>query len=138
MRQVAAGNIDTLQYWQERDARLAAEQAMAAEVAGTPTARVAHLQRRLAAMHADRLAHTDEAILAVQAEYDALRVEIMAADAAEFAARWSREITVARRAEWRATLTRLDKPTPLAVRQQERRQGWTVDELKRAVALHSL
>jgi hypothetical protein len=135
---VGTEEIDTIRYWQERDARLTAEQAMDAEIAASPAGRIARLQRRLTAMHSDRMAHTDEAILAVHAEYDALRAEIAAKGAAEFAAAWTREITVARRAEWRATLARLGRPTPLTVRQQERRQGWTVEDLKRAVALHGL
>lgn len=56
-------------------------------------------------------------------------------------AAWTRDATVSRRAEWnawvRANATKKGVPAAAAVA-QEKRQGWTVADLRAAVARHGL
>lgn len=56
-------------------------------------------------------------------------------------AAWTRDVTVARRAEWnawvRANATAKGVPVAAASAQQER-QGWTVVDLRAAIARHGL
>ncbi len=56
-------------------------------------------------------------------------------------AAWTRDVTVARRAEWnawvRANATKKGVPAA-AVVAQEKRQGWTAADLRAAVARHGL
>ena len=56
-------------------------------------------------------------------------------------AAWTHDVTAARRAEWnswvRANATKQGVPSAAAVAQQQR-QGWTVTDLKAAVARHGL
>lgn len=59
-------------------------------------------------------------------------------------AEWTKEVTQARRAEWNAlvksgALTGTDgKVSALTLCEQERRQGWIVEDLKAAVKRHGL
>lgn len=60
------------------------------------------------------------------------------------AAEWDKETTIARRAEWNALVRsgalslKNGNINPTLVAKQERAQGWTVGELRGAVALHAL
>lgn len=62
---------------------------------------------------------------------------------ADFLAVWGVDITQARRAEWNAMVTagKFGRPgsgrvNTKAISAQERAQGWTMDQLKRAVKIH--
>jgi len=65
-------------------------------------------------------------------------------DDAAFAAEWTAEVTAARRAAWNAlvrsgALTGRDGTVSARrLSDQERAQGWTVDDLKAAVQMHGL
>jgi len=64
--------------------------------------------------------------------------EIQAEEKAEFAAEWTPAVTAARRAEWNTWLQSQGRTvTSAQVRRQERAQGWTMAELKTAVASHN-
>lgn len=132
-------SIDSREYWDKREARFAAEDAAAAELAQSPVHKLNVLRRKLDSLYADRGAHTAEEIAAVEAQI----ATIEAGGQAQFAAEWTREVTVSRRAAWNALvksgkLSKGGKVNMQAVRQAERAQGWTMDDLKRAVALHGL
>lgn len=83
-----------------------------------------------------RRAHTE----AEDAAYEAQRAENQARREAE----WTREVTIARRAEWNALVksgaltNRKGQVDFAALRAQEAAQGWTADALKVAVAEHGL
>ena len=129
-------------------AEMAADIAAARAYARTPAGRLEQLDRRIDALRAarhDSGTYSNEQIAVVEAERDALRAEIAAAAATAFAAEWTRETTIARRAAWNA-LVRAGRFGRLgsgrtdwaAVRAQERAQGWTTDDLKRAIKAHGL
>lgn len=73
---------------------------------------------------------------------DRLALEAREADAA-FAAEWTPEVTATRRAEWNARVQSGEfgvigsgRTDLRAVAAQEQAQGWTMEQLKRAIALH--
>jgi len=75
----------------------------------------------------------------------ALRAEVEAIDTereAEFAAEWTLEVTKARREEWNTRVLAGEfgsAPTCYkAMRAAEHEQGWTSDDLRRAVKMHQL
>lgn len=82
-----------------------------------------------------------------QAVIDDLRAQIHAIDAeieAEFAAEWTIEVTQERRKEWNDMIRsgrmnnkhgRIDE---LALRDKELEQGWSMSDLRKAVAMHGL
>ena len=126
--------IEDRKYWEERDA----------EIAATAQADVA--SRR---SEAGKLEALYRALNALDARDDAGRANVLAeiqaienAREERFATEWTREITIARRAEWNA-LVKSGKfgrgaVNMAAVRAAEKAQGWTLDGLKRAVKLHNL
>ena len=74
------------------------------------------------------------------------RIEAKLLEVADLARRieeaaWTRDATVARRAEWnawvKANATKKGLPAAAAVA-QEKRQGWTVADLRAAIARHGL
>lgn len=81
-----------------------------------------------------------------KAEIDDLRAQLRAIEAeeeAEFLAAWTLEITQERRESWNARVKAgafgtvgSGKVNFAAVAAAEKAQGWTVDDLKKAVALH--
>lgn len=80
------------------------------------------------------------------ARIDALRTklaEIEAEEKAEFAAEWTEETTVARRAEWNAMIKANaaengGKVSMREVAEWSYIQGWGAEELKKAVAIYNL
>lgn len=130
--------MSTAAYWTKRNAELDAAAADDAEYAASYAGRLEAAQRRLNLVTSDAAAYTDADRAAAFAAIDALKAE---ADAG-FAAVWTREETMARRAAWNATVRRIQQAPrvqqPRLVSEAQRRQGWTVEDLRRAVALHSL
>ena len=126
-------DIESREYWDRRTARFAAEDAGIAELAKSPVQQLNALRRKLDALYADKDAHTAEEIAAVEAQIRAM----------ETGEEWSRELTIERRAAWNALvksgkLSKAGKVDMAAVRKAEQEQGWTLESLKRAVALHKL
>lgn len=75
-----------------------------------------------------------------QAEIDALRAELAAIEAeeeAEFVAAWPLDTTKTRRAEWNDRVKR-GEITARNYIEAERKQGWTLSNLKRAVKYYNL
>ncbi len=69
----------------------------------------------------------------------ALRAELNSIDAeaeAEFAAEWTAEITQQRRSEWNTKIEAGEITTAIEARAAMDAFGWTITDLKRAVALH--
>ena len=90
----------------------------------------------------------DNSIARESGTYDAQRIaalrdELSALDAAEeaaFRAEWTADVTAGRRAEWNEWVKRTSNGTgridsPVLMRKQGQ-QGWTIDQLKRAVAMY--
>lgn len=125
-------------YWTNRAAEIDAAAAEEASYRASYAGRLEAAQRRWTLVTSDAAFHTDEERAEALAALNALRAE---ADVA-FAAVWTHEKTTARRAAWNALVRSgafgRAKVDPRKVAEQERRQGWTVADLKRAVALHSL
>lgn len=120
----------------------------------------AELQDRAAKAHADApmtrddlvslLDRLDCAVARESGTYDAARCDAIkaqikamddAADA-EFAAEWTIEVTIARRAGWNARVQSGEfgakKIDAAAIRAAEQAQGWCVSDLRRAVEMHKL
>lgn len=79
------------------------------------------------------------------AEIERLEAEIKAEEDAAFAAEWTLEVTTARRADWNAFVRSLmDRNGKIAGRDMTKiytrqgKQGWGVEQIKKAVALHNL
>jgi hypothetical protein len=82
-----------------------------------------------------------EAVGALQkdlyAQINALKAEILA----DFLTIWTAEVTASRRATWNASSSRFVLPggkkvDMVALRKAEEAQGWKLEDLKKAVALH--
>ena len=75
---------------------------------------------------------------ALDARYEALHE----ATEATFETIWTADVTAARRIEWNTFAVKLDKGDPKAawaqISAKETELGWTVADLKRAVALHNM
>lgn len=132
----------TSQWWTNQAAQADAEIAAARDFAATPQGRYQALERKARAMRADRSAHSDAEIAAVEAELDAVYAAIKAESDAKFAAEWTLERTKARRAEWNARVkggefgrTKINLKLIMAAQEA---QGWTTDSLKRAIDLYGL
>lgn len=79
------------------------------------------------------------------ARCDAIKALIKAMDdaaEAEFAAEWTSDVTIARRAEWNARVQAGEFGTKkidvVAILDAEQAQGWSVSDLRRAVEMHKL
>ena len=137
--------ISTKEYWDRHSREVQADVAEMREHARTPWGRLERLERRvrrLQAEHTDSGRYSDAEIAQAQAEADALRAEIAETEEQAFRVEWTREVTAERRATWNALvksgkLTKSGKVWMPALREQEVRQGWTLEQLKRAVALWS-
>ena len=83
---------------------------------------------------------------AKRAAYRAQISDLRAEMDAEFVAEWTTGVTMARRADWNSMVCdgQFERPSGgsgvnrAAAYQQEQSQGWTLDDLKRAVKLHGL
>lgn len=124
--------IEHKAYWSQRTADMNAANASDAEYAASYTGRLEAAQRQL------NIAATDDQRAAALAALDVLMAE---ADDA-FAATWTVATTQQRRAEWRATIAHIQQSPktqhPGLVYAAQAKQGWTVEDLRRAVALHNL
>lgn len=130
--------MSTAAYWTARNAELAAATADDAAYATSYAGRLEAAQRRLNLVTGDAAAYTDADRAAALAALDALAAE---ADA-QFAAEWTRAVTIARRVEWNAAVARIGREPkarqPRLIHEQQQRQGWSVESLRRAIALHQL
>lgn len=131
-------------WWAARATRMDAEIAAERAHVQTPQGRLEQLRRRassLDAMVLEGMADTSERDAAWAAVH-ALSAEIAARAEARFAAEWTPEITAARRAAWNARVRsgefngRDGKADVRKVNDAIVAQGWTLESLKRAVALH--
>lgn len=135
-----------LQAWMVREQARQAEEDR--RYAASPEGRIHRLEVEIDAaymMQTDQGIDATETVAQAQAEIDAIQAELAAQGAASKAARqteWTPEITATRRAEWN-TLVKTGKLSlangqisPAKVHEQERRQGWTMADLKAAVARH--
>lgn len=132
-------DIDSREYWDRKEARFAAEDALRAELAQSPSRKLNALYRKLNSLQSDEGIGTPEDVAEVQAQI----AQIEAEQDAAFWAEWTREITIERRAAWNALvrsgkLSRGGKVDMAAVRRAEQAQGWTMESLRRAVAKHGL
>ncbi len=129
-------SIDDRRYWDRKAEQDKADAKFGAEYAETSTAKRQSIYKQIQALSADQ---TDSGI-DHSAKIAALRVEMQVldnADAAQIRATWTREQTIARRAEWN-TWVRANRSTTLMVRRQEQAQGYTVDKLKAAIKAYNL
>lgn len=142
-------SIDERSYWDKAAQDLAAGVTEAKRYASSPEGKLAAAQSKLDAMrfaHVEDGMYTDAEIAAQQQVVDSMAGEIKAEADAKFAAEWTLEVTQQRRQEWNAlvrsgALSRPGKPNmidPAKVRNQEQRQGWTVDSAKAAAKLHNI
>ncbi len=125
----------TAEWFAGRKATMRAEIASDREYAQSPAGRLEWAHKQIAfARYEPTLA-------------DATKLSRAEAIIAEHSAReqaWTREITIARRAEWNARVksgefnARPGKPTSVLAATAERAQGWTMAELRAAVAKHAL
>lgn len=69
---------------------------------------------------------------------EALKQEWLDAEKAEFAATWTLEVLMARRAAWNDAVARRAPKTSAAVAQIQRDMGYTLADIKRAKALHGI
>lgn len=135
-----------LQAWMVREQARQVEEDR--RYAASPEGRIHRLQVQIDAaymMQTDQGIDATETVAQAQAEIDAIRAELAAEEAAAKAARqaeWSPELAASRRAEWNALVNSgaLSLPngqiSPAKVYEQERKQGWTMADLKSAVARH--
>lgn len=142
-RQTTDPDIDNPQYWTDRAAQLTSDEAEEAAYRQTPAGQLERAERRLAALEADSGIQIPATLAAQRALVDQLRADITAGEDARFAAEWTREITIARRADWNARVNagefaRNGKIWPPLVDAQERAQGWDRQALKRAIELYGL
>lgn len=133
-------------YWAKRNATTTAEIEAEAEYALTRQGRISSLTRKLTTYDSGRAQWDTELsaqVAAWQAELDTLQAAAKTEAEAAFTAEWTRDTTITRRAEWNALiksgkLSKNGKPWLPYVREQEKRQGWTMDDLKAAVTRHGL
>jgi len=133
-----ARSIETAAYWTERDAEIEADAREEAAFAASDEGQLIAAQRRLAVVTSDYAAYTAadraaaiEAIAVIQRRMQ----EALDAD-------WTRERTMERRAAWNAAVQNPANRTPdgktVLVGKIVNALGFTVDELKAAVARHGL
>lgn len=122
--------MSTAAYWSQRDAQMDYEIAASDEYAQSCEGRLEAAQRRFNLVCADSMRYTDADVNAALAALDALKAE----EIETFAAIWTAEVTAARRAEWNAFIA--TKPKMPEVGKREWAQGWTLNDLKRAVTLY--
>lgn len=116
------------------------------EYAKTYDGQMEYIAKEIDALYHDHLdsgADHSARIAELTARRDALRAHHEAEAEAAFLAEWTREVTIERRAAWNAMVrsgkfSRNGKIWMPLVREQERAQGWYVESLKKAVALHNL
>lgn len=142
------GLTSTAAWWARREADLEAEIAADRAAAQSAEGQLEVLYRRATAMDAARLdygGHTQEACKAAWAAYHALQAQTQRAAEVEFLAEWTRESTQERRAAWNSRLQAGEfgrigsgRVNWAALRAAEAAQGWTVEDLKRAIKLHQL
>lgn len=138
--------IDEREYWERRDAQFAAETEAAKAYRNSPAGRLAAAERKVRALRAGRTdsgLYTEAEIAEAETAYRTLRDEIEGNERARFAAEWTREVTMARRAEWNARVkggefNRNGRIFPPLIVQAEREHGWTFNDLKLAVQQHGL
>lgn len=129
-------------YWNERSAAIDADAKAENDYAKTREGRMERLLNQISAADHGRATWDAE----YEAKIDALRSELATLKAeadAEADAEWTRETTITRRAEWNTLiksgkLNKAGKVWMPYLRTQERAQGWTMDDLKAAVARHGL
>ena len=118
-------------------------QRLRAEAAARPKTRkdrIDDLYRRLR-VECGSVARESRRAEAVDALAADIRSQIAALEAeadAEFLAAWPADTTEARRQTWNALARSGKIKTMRDARAQESEQGWTMDDLKRAVALHKV
>lgn len=112
----------------------------------TPEGQIEELQRRLrtecgtVARDCGNREEIDALERDLYAQIDAIRAEIDNA----FAATWTREVTITRRAAWNAMVNsgkfgRVGGRTDyIALQRQIDAQGWGIDDLRKALRLHNL
>jgi hypothetical protein len=122
--------MSTSTYWTQRDAQMDYEIEASAKHAQSYEGRLETAQRRFNIVCADRGRYTDADVQAAIAVLDDLKAE----ESAMFVAEWTPEVTATRRAEWNAFIA--TKPKMPEVGKREWAQGWTLNDLKRAVNLH--
>lgn len=136
--------IITREDWARKNSEDAADRAEAQAYAASPDGRRDAAYRKATAMDAaaiDSGLYTDDERRAAWDAYRAIDDEITADAAARFAGEWTRDVTIGRRAEWNAWVKAQPARKSVswnAIHAQEQRQGWTMDDLKQAVALHQL
>ena len=126
--------IEDRWYWERRDAEIAAKAQADVASRRSEAGKLEALYRGLNSLDARDDAGRAKVLAEIQAIENA-REE-------RFATEWTREITIARRAEWNKLVASgkfgRGKVNMAAVRAAEKAQGWTLDGLKRAVKLHNL
>jgi len=133
--------MSTGKYWQDRAAKMDADVVAEIETAKNPSRD--DLLRRLQAMEG---ANAENGQVFEAEKIEALKNRIAQMDAdqeAAFLAEWTKEVTMTRRAAWNVMAVRGDFGTPkkvnwAAYRNAERKQGWTIDNLKAAIKAHNL
>jgi len=135
--------MSTKKYWDDRTAEIDADVAASIEAAKNPTRD--DLLRRLQAMEAAN-AENGEVFAAEKIKALKARIVQMDADqAAAFRAEWTKEETMSRRAAWNARVKAGEfgdlgrgKVNWGALRDAEKAQGWTMENLRKAVHYHNL
>ena len=127
--------IEDRRYWERRDAEIAAKAQADVASRRSEAGKLEALYRGLNSLDARDDAGRAKVLAEIQAIENA-REE-------RFATEWTREVTIARRAEWNALVKsgkfgRGKKVDYAAKRAAEKAQGWTMDSLVKAIKLHNL
>jgi len=135
--------MSTRKYWDDKAAGIDAQ--TKAEIAATKNPTRDDLLRRLQAMEA---ANAENGEVFAPEKIEALKARIVQMDAdqaAAFRAEWTKEETMNRRAAWNARVKAGEfgdmgrgKVNWGALRDAEKAQGWTMDNLRKAVKAHNL
>ncbi len=133
------------EYWDNRAKAMNDENRADAEYAATPQGQLEIAERKLAALNAMRAEGDDrpEEIRQAEAKIEALRKAIEDDTVARFAAEWTIETTRTRMTAWNqlvksGKLSKDGKVWWSAVREAEKVQGWTMEDLQKAVKAHGL
>lgn len=122
--------METQAFWNNREVELM-------DNAKSPTERLNAMRNKLANLDSSAM---QESGIDNTAAIDSLRAEIAQAEAALAPGGWTKEETIARRAEWNVRVkagefaAKPGKPTAVQVVAAEKAQGWTIADLKKFVA----
>ena len=135
-------NIDTIEFWEERNAEFAAwENSLRNQ---TPAQKLESLRNKLSiensSMARENGTYSSEKVSKLNAEIAKIESQL----GNEFTQTWTKEVTRSRRAEWNARATagefnaKPGQPTIVQVKKAEKTQGWNTSDLQKAIKVWGL